>query len=279
MLVINLVHCETEIDWDKYNWFRGSRFGSRSAAEFQFVTLVEPQTLNVMMENDMIVTFNYTVPCETSMESYTIAVESDNLRLFTLQGNTTFQVICTEAVGVDSAYDAISNNNQTDQYSTNKTSILAARGSFKVKMHGILLGIAALKVKLRNDDTSLISDMIENINSTDVIENTNGTDVMVNTFTVGILRLMRPIDMAFRGIVAFFICLVILAFGCGLNLEVVKECLKKPIAPAIGLGCQYILMPLVSMILCPKMKRGLPVYALLISLRIWALWSAFSIYL
>lgn len=37
-------------------------------------------------------------------------------------------------------------------------------------------------------------------------------------------------------------------FGARLDLEKVKGFLKKPVAPAIGAACQYVLMPLVSLL-------------------------------
>lgn len=37
-----------------------------------------------------------------------------------------------------------------------------------------------------------------------------------------------------------------MGFGCKLDLGIVKECLKKPVAPGIGFGCQYLVMPLLG---------------------------------
>ena len=34
--------------------------------------------------------------------------------------------------------------------------------------------------------------------------------------------------------------------GCKIDLDVVKEVLRRPIAPTIGFCCQFIVMPLVS---------------------------------
>lgn len=48
----------------------------------------------------------------------------------------------------------------------------------------------------------------------------------------------------------FFLVILNFGFGCTLNLDIVKSILRRPIAPAVGFSCQYILMPLVSICKC-----------------------------
>merc|ERR1712135_66025 len=38
--------------------------------------------------------------------------------------------------------------------------------------------------------------------------------------------------------------------GCTLDMDVVKETLKRPIGPSIGFCCQYLFMPLVVIVHC-----------------------------
>lgn len=47
-------------------------------------------------------------------------------------------------------------------------------------------------------------------------------------------------------VVAILVVVLNFGFGCIIHVNKVKEILKKPAAPAIGLFCQIILMPLVS---------------------------------
>ena len=42
------------------------------------------------------------------------------------------------------------------------------------------------------------------------------------------------------------IVVITFTFGIGLDLERVKKFIKRPIAPGIGMACQFVLMPLVS---------------------------------
>ena len=44
-----------------------------------------------------------------------------------------------------------------------------------------------------------------------------------------------------------FVVINTFCFGVSLDLTKVKEILKKPVAPCIGMSCQYLLLPLVSL--------------------------------
>jgi hypothetical protein len=60
---------------------------------------------------------------------------------------------------------------------------------------------------------------------------------------------MRPpmVEQAiFRWGVTGFLIILNFGFGCSLNLDVVKEIVRRPFAPGVGFCCQYIMMPLVS---------------------------------
>ena len=56
----------------------------------------------------------------------------------------------------------------------------------------------------------------------------------------------RTLNTIFIVVLTILIVIANALMGCELNLEVVKETLKKPVAPAIGLICQFVLMPMVS---------------------------------
>ena len=47
-------------------------------------------------------------------------------------------------------------------------------------------------------------------------------------------------------VIAVFMVVLSFGFGCRMQLEVLQEIMKKPVAPAIGLVCQFVLMPIVS---------------------------------
>ena len=46
--------------------------------------------------------------------------------------------------------------------------------------------------------------------------------------------------------VAILVSLAYINMGCAMDLEVIRKTIKKPIGPAIGFICQYVIMPLIS---------------------------------
>lgn len=58
----------------------------------------------------------------------------------------------------------------------------------------------------------------------------------------------RRLTNIFIIIVAILIIILNFGFGCKLEITIIKEILKKPIPPLIGILCQFILMPIVSSI-------------------------------
>ena len=63
-----------------------------------------------------------------------------------------------------------------------------------------------------------------------------------------VLRYRRVVDDVFRyGIIALASILYI-GFGCKISLATVWKILRRPVSPAIGLACQFVIMPLVSVL-------------------------------
>lgn len=61
-----------------------------------------------------------------------------------------------------------------------------------------------------------------------------------------IIREERVIDHIFVGSVAILVSILYINFGAALNVPKLRGHIVKPIGPAIGLSCQFIIMPLVS---------------------------------
>ncbi|KAL8559699.1 hypothetical protein ACOMHN_002232 [Nucella lapillus] len=61
-----------------------------------------------------------------------------------------------------------------------------------------------------------------------------------------VIRVHRPIDTAFNIVIVLLVIVVNLGVGCKSELSVIKETLRRPIAPLTGLCCQFIIMPLLS---------------------------------
>merc|ERR1719400_241820 len=63
---------------------------------------------------------------------------------------------------------------------------------------------------------------------------------------VSVVRKKTIQSKLFAYSVAILVSLIAFGLGCAMDLQVVKETLKKPIGPMIGFICQYIFMPLIA---------------------------------
>ena len=68
-------------------------------------------------------------------------------------------------------------------------------------------------------------------------------------FEVSVVRAERILDHIFIGVATLMVIFANMAMGCAIDLNECKKLIKKPIAPAIGFACQFIIMPLVSSVL------------------------------
>lgn len=66
-----------------------------------------------------------------------------------------------------------------------------------------------------------------------------------NDLKITVKRKYSTVSTIFIYAVVILVSLNYINMGCALKLDVVKDVLRKPIAPAIGFICQYLIMPLV----------------------------------
>lgn len=96
-------------------------------------------------------------------------------------------------------------------------------GSFNFS--AIFIGSANVRVSIRTDKSAFISN---------------------ESLSITIIRHERIIDKVFTVSVAVLVSILYINFGAALDLEKVKLILVRPIGPAIGFFCQYLVLPLVS---------------------------------
>lgn len=60
------------------------------------------------------------------------------------------------------------------------------------------------------------------------------------------MREERTIDTIFTISVAILVSILYINFGCAMDWNVCRDTLKRPIGPAIGFFCQFLIMPLVN---------------------------------
>ncbi|KAK3864006.1 hypothetical protein Pcinc_030267 [Petrolisthes cinctipes] len=75
----------------------------------------------------------------------------------------------------------------------------------------------------------------------------NDSELMVSDpVNVKVQRGHRVLNTIFIHVVIAMVMVAYINMGCAIDLKVIKETLRRPVAPAIGLFCQYLFMPLVS---------------------------------
>lgn len=95
------------------------------------------------------------------------------------------------------------------------------------KIHGVFLGrrSVAFEVEWTNGDKELVA---------------------TNALNVVIIREKRTIDTIFTVTVAVLVSVIYINFGAALQMDKVKEILRRPVGPAIGFFGQFLVMPLLS---------------------------------
>ena len=102
-------------------------------------------------------------------------------------------------------------------------------GSFS--LYGVLLGRTNVKIYITEDNSE-----------------EKGPQVMlIEKYSVTVIRKPRFLDHLFTGTIIIFVIFINIGFGCMIDMKVIKEILRKPVVPLLGLCCQYIINPLVSM--------------------------------
>ena len=180
---------------------------------------LEPH-IQMYMDHELMASFNYTVACQDMTSNYIMTVKSNNRKILRVP-ETKVIISCGNATAHDT--NLTSNTDLTD-------TAYVVDGSLDVKLMSGNIGYDHLEFTL--------SDETPNSNETET-EQTESYDVRV-------IRKLRPVDRIFRVVVYCVQVLVLCGFGAKLDFKVVKETLRKPIAPGIGFCCQYIMMPLVS---------------------------------
>ncbi|CAM1320564.1 Uncharacterised protein g7518 [Pycnogonum litorale] len=106
-------------------------------------------------------------------------------------------------------------------------------------------GIIKCKKSLRKTSTG---GRYQNRNSDSSIDDVDGEDDETDIYSLPIIVVVgdSTIGKAFTYSVIILVTLAYVNMGCTIDTEVVKSVIKKPIAPVIGLLCQYVCMPLIS---------------------------------
>ncbi|KAK3086789.1 hypothetical protein FSP39_023470 [Pinctada imbricata] len=198
---------------------------------------------------------NYTVFCEEISSNFTINVKTFDSSVMKVRQQTSYPVSCKDGskVFIQNINDSsaplysYSTSRKDDEYAH----ALSVSGKINLHLYGELIG----RTFIGFDLIDLHEEQPE----------VNTTSFSGKVFPVTVIRKLKIWDTLFRALIYFFMIFVTLAFGCKLDLDVVKENLKRPIAPGIGFLCQYLLMPMIAY----AIAKLVTTYSLAVSLGIF----------
>ncbi|RWS00186.1 P3 protein-like protein, partial [Dinothrombium tinctorium] len=107
-----------------------------------------------------------------------------------------------------------------------ESEVFAKNFTFTVK--GVILGKANIIIRLKRQKYS------------------EWIQVREKTLKVAVLRVKNPLHQYFTIFVGILVCINNINIGCILDLKVIRDVLRRPIAPIIGFLCQFLFMPLAS---------------------------------
>lgn len=226
-------------------------------SEGHYFSASQQLTVSMLKQRTFIIKISY--PCEDIDQQHVVTAESSDTNVFRISNNYTFVFDC---VLYKSNNNSMTNSTmliqdlplQSDDWDHDVVSGMI-EGNITLTLEGNLIGISSLVLRIDKFDVSSGSDnssgtQIEQTRQIKHVQTDDVNDVSkskhTQTFEVLVLRILRPIDKVFMIFIPIFLFTITIGFGCKLDLGIVKECVKKPIAPGIGMGCQYVIMPLVS---------------------------------
>ena len=169
----------------------------------------------MFMDTASTLTFNYSIYCKNIMTRYILGVIPNESKVLS---------VSKSSVNISCANSVIERNRTSDL-----EQIYIINGTFDVTINSGVIGQALLEFSLNEVD-------VNNLTSV----------TLSQTYDVIVIRKLRPVDTIFRLVVYCVQILVLTGFGAELDFQIVKNTLRKPVAPAIGFCCQYLMMPLVS---------------------------------
>ena len=172
------------------------------------------------MDTESLISFNYSVICDDLSSEYLLTSSQKPTKVLTVP-KFSFHISCSNSAngnGVLTSFTEIRNGSYV------------ISGNFDIQLSSGVIGVAFIEFSLAQQSNH------ENETSVPIVKR---HDVVV-------IRRLRPVDTIFRIVIYIVQILVLTGFGAELDLQVVKETLRKPVAPVIGFCCQYITMPLVS---------------------------------
>ncbi|KAL4234089.1 hypothetical protein ACF0H5_005742 [Mactra antiquata] len=214
-------------------------------------------SLQTYMDTDSTISFDYSIICSNRNLSFTLKPMVFDDKTLAISGKTEFEISCKKA-SEESLLDIISTPLPLPEgVKIPAWTVYLTRGKIDLNLRSGLIALNGLRFSLTKVKDGLLEMVPQNqtdtshVNSGQNISNTfyiADVTSSKNTFSysVDIIRELRPVDSIFRLVMYVMQIFVATGFGAKLDLKVVKKNLWRPVAPGIGLACQYILMPMIA---------------------------------
>ena len=206
-----------------------------------------PMANYMFMEKLNTMGFQLLIECNSRQENISLSIKIDDVRIAKLISNTQINLTCINATFGNTTDVTFMNSTQYPiQYNIFDVPKLLLNALIEVDIYGEIIGKTFIHISLDRTshgdiETGYTPNSETNTKNEDDLNSGTSSKIMLV-----VVRIPRPIDVIFRVVITVFLITVTLGFGCKLDIDVVKKSLKKPIAVSIGLGCQYLIMPLVS---------------------------------
>ncbi|XP_060080528.1 ileal sodium/bile acid cotransporter-like [Ylistrum balloti] len=209
-----------------------------------------PTDYFLFMDEVKTVSMSYRLVCDRVTEKVLLNFRSDNPNRFFVLAPDHVLISCENAT---ETVVSLGNTSTTPMpllsSKTDQPTEFVQSDTVKLQLSGVLLGRSDLVITVRRS-----SPENESISEDDIAGQLS--------FTFVINRKVKVLDRVVQVVVYCFLIFITLAFGCKLDLKVVKESIKKPIAVCIGLGCQYLVMPLLGYAIAKLVASDQPSVAL-----------------
>ncbi|XP_067652774.1 ileal sodium/bile acid cotransporter-like [Haliotis asinina] len=198
----------------------------------------DPVPFYMFMYHSKVVNFSYSIVCDSYDSYYDLHVFTEMPKVAFLSQPGTFKLTCEDM-------------EEGSPHPHRNATVVS--GTFNISLQSDLIGRTWLYIDSLSVNVTSVS------NSTDGVDN-HGHFRFRQMITV--IRPLRFLDTVMKIVVYAFIVINTIGMGCNTELSVVKEVLRRPIAPIIGFMCQYLCMPLIAFAVAKIVKFENPAVGL-----------------
>ncbi|XP_005096657.2 uncharacterized protein LOC101848287 [Aplysia californica] len=228
-----------------------------------------PHVLLFTLEVNVEFKATYSVFCSSPEDVYIVQAKSAKPSIAEFLGNTMFNVSCELSRAYfenspDVAEKMINSTLEASETENNEPVNFPEQVSYNTSTSvATITGTAIFKLKTNNIGRTFVmffafrkdgpifqnstrspkkmeAQNTGNVASPSLPPNVVGKGVII------VMQLPRAIDKIFRTLLYIVIVTATIGMGMNVEIDIVKTVMKKPVAPIIGMFCQYICMPLIA---------------------------------